>query len=84
MLFYVLAVLLIGIPALMSEWTLGRETRRGPVGAFARGRKLPPVVKGGSCRWPEAFCRATISLPVSAASSSLERGFRVVVTVPPR
>jgi NSS family neurotransmitter:Na+ symporter len=33
-LFYVLAVLLIGIPALMAEWTLGRHTRRGPVGAF--------------------------------------------------
>ena len=33
-LFYVLAVLLIGVPALMAEWTLGRHTRRGPVGAF--------------------------------------------------
>ncbi len=32
--FYVLAVVLIGIPALMAEWTLGRHTRRGPVGAF--------------------------------------------------
>lgn len=35
-LFYLLAVLLIGIPALMAEWILGRRTRRGPVGAFAR------------------------------------------------
>ncbi|MFQ5571516.1 MAG: sodium-dependent transporter [Rhodothermales bacterium] len=35
-LFYVLIVVIIGIPALMSEWTLGRLTRRGPVGAFAR------------------------------------------------
>ncbi|MCH9651165.1 MAG: sodium-dependent transporter [Deltaproteobacteria bacterium] len=34
---YVLAVVLIGIPALMAEWTLGRSTRRGPVGGFARG-----------------------------------------------
>ena len=32
--FYVVAVLLIGVPALMAEWTLGRHTRRGPVGAF--------------------------------------------------
>lgn len=32
--FYALAVLLIGVPALMAEWTLGRHTRRGPVGAF--------------------------------------------------
>ena len=33
---YLLAVLLIGIPALMCEWALGRHTRRGPLGAFAR------------------------------------------------
>ncbi len=43
--FYVLAVLALGVPALMAEWTLGRATRRGPVGAFARvgfpfGRQL--------------------------------------------
>ena len=34
--FYVLAVVLLGVPALMAEWALGRSTRRGPVGAFAR------------------------------------------------
>ncbi len=34
--FYVLVVAVIGIPALIAEWTLGRHTRRGPVGAFAR------------------------------------------------
>jgi len=33
-LFYVFVVAVIGIPALMAEWTLGRYTRRGPVGAF--------------------------------------------------
>jgi len=33
--FYVLAVALLGVPALMAEWTLGRATRRGPVGAFS-------------------------------------------------
>ena len=35
-LFYVFVVGVVGIPALMAEWTLGRLTRRGPVGAFAR------------------------------------------------
>ena len=33
---YILAVILLGIPALMAEWTLGRATQRGPVGAFER------------------------------------------------
>ncbi len=31
---YVLLVAFLGVPALLAEWTLGRETRRGPVGAF--------------------------------------------------
>ena len=35
-LFYVLVIVLVGIPALMAEWTLGRATRRGPVGAFEK------------------------------------------------
>lgn len=34
--FYLLAVLFIGVPALMAEWMLGRHTQRGPVGAFQR------------------------------------------------
>lgn len=34
--FYLLAVVAVGVPALMAEWGLGRHTRRGPVGAFAR------------------------------------------------
>src|SRR5579859_6522587 len=36
-LFYVLVSVVIGVPALMTEFALGRETRRGPVGAFERG-----------------------------------------------
>lgn len=36
-LFYVVIAVLIGIPALMAEFALGRATRRGPVGAFAGG-----------------------------------------------
>jgi len=35
-LFYVVVVVFVGIPALMAEWSLGRHTRRGPVGAFER------------------------------------------------
>lgn len=34
--FYVLVVAVVGIPALAAEWTLGRHTRRGTVGAFAK------------------------------------------------
>jgi NSS family neurotransmitter:Na+ symporter len=36
-LFYILITLFIGIPALMAEWTLGRRTRRGTLGAFEKG-----------------------------------------------
>ena len=35
--FYLLAVFFIGIPAMMAEWTLGRYTRRGTLGAFKKG-----------------------------------------------
>lgn len=35
---YVLVTVVIGVPALMAEFALGRHTRRGPVGAFAAGR----------------------------------------------
>ncbi|MFI5229204.1 MAG: sodium-dependent transporter [Gemmatimonadales bacterium] len=33
-LFYVVVSVVIGVPALMAEFTLGRASRRGPVGAF--------------------------------------------------
>src|SRR5205809_2360795 len=36
-LFYVAVAALIGVPALMAEYALGRHTRRGTVGAFAAG-----------------------------------------------
>jgi NSS family neurotransmitter:Na+ symporter len=39
-LFYLAAVLLIGVPGLMAEFALGRSARRGTLGAFAAG-KLP-------------------------------------------
>jgi len=35
-LFYMLVVSFIGIPALMVEWTLGRHTRRGTLGAYSK------------------------------------------------
>jgi NSS family neurotransmitter:Na+ symporter len=36
-LFYLAVVFFIGIPALMAEWTLGRHTRRGTLGAYEKG-----------------------------------------------
>lgn len=36
-LFYLLITLFVGIPALMAEWTLGRQTRRGTLGCFEKG-----------------------------------------------
>lgn len=36
-LFYLLVATVIGVPALMAEYALGRHTRRGTVGAFAAG-----------------------------------------------
>jgi NSS family neurotransmitter:Na+ symporter len=33
---YLLVVGLVGIPALMAEWTLGRSTGRGTLGAYHR------------------------------------------------
>jgi NSS family neurotransmitter:Na+ symporter len=36
-LFYTFVSIFIGVPALMAEFALGRQTRRGPVGAFAAG-----------------------------------------------
>ena len=35
-LFYVFVVLFVGIPALMVEWTLGRRTRLGTLGAYRK------------------------------------------------
>ncbi|MBC8357974.1 MAG: sodium-dependent transporter [Candidatus Aminicenantes bacterium] len=36
-LFYIIVVLFIGIPALMAEWTLGRYTKRGTLGSYEKG-----------------------------------------------
>jgi NSS family neurotransmitter:Na+ symporter len=37
-LFYMLVIFLVAIPALMAEWILGRHTRRGTLGAYERGK----------------------------------------------
>jgi len=37
LLFYLFLAVVIGVPALMTEYALGRHTRRGTVGAFAAG-----------------------------------------------
>jgi NSS family neurotransmitter:Na+ symporter len=37
-LFYLAVILFVGLPALMTEWALGRKTGRGPLGAYERGR----------------------------------------------
>lgn len=36
LLLYLALAALVGVPALMGEWALGRHTRRGPLGAFER------------------------------------------------
>jgi NSS family neurotransmitter:Na+ symporter len=36
-LFYLVVVLFVGLPALMAEWMLGRHTLRGPLGAYEKG-----------------------------------------------
>jgi NSS family neurotransmitter:Na+ symporter len=54
-LFYLVAVFIIGIPALMAEWTLGRYTRRGTLGAFEKG-KLPGGKYVGAFLFFVVFC----------------------------
>jgi SNF family Na+-dependent transporter len=44
---YLVVVLLVGIPALIAEWTLGRTTRRGTLGAYQRGRLPGGKLVGG-------------------------------------
>ena len=44
---YVCFIFLVGIPALMAEWTLGRYTQRGTMGAFDKGGLPWGKVVGG-------------------------------------
>ncbi len=52
---YIALAVLIGIPALMAEWTLGRHTRRGSVGAF----ELAGLPGGRALGWIFFFAVAT-------------------------
>ena len=52
---YLLVVGLVGIPALMAEWTLGRTTRRGTLGAYQRGG-LPGGRMVGAFLFFVVFC----------------------------
>jgi len=45
--FYLAVVLFVGIPALMTEWALGRHTGRGPLGAYERGGLPGGRIVGG-------------------------------------
>jgi NSS family neurotransmitter:Na+ symporter len=54
-LLYLLMVCFVGIPALMAEWTLGRHTRRGTLGAFERGG-LPGGKYVGYFLFSVVFC----------------------------
>ena len=60
---YLAFALLIGVPALMAEWTLGRHTRRGSVGAFQRaglpgGRAVGWVLFAGVTAATGYYCNA--------------------------
>lgn len=62
-LLYLLFALLIGVPALMAEWTLGRHTRRGSVGAFQRaglpgGRTVGWILFAGVTAATGYYCNA--------------------------
>lgn len=62
-LLYLLLALVIGVPALMAEWSLGRETQRGPMGAFQRsgfpgGRLVGWILFGGVTAATGYYCNA--------------------------
>lgn len=54
-LFYLVIVFFVCIPVLMAEWTLGRHTKRGPLGAYERGG-LPGGKYVGSFLFFIVFC----------------------------
>jgi NSS family neurotransmitter:Na+ symporter len=62
-LLYIVFALLIGVPALMAEWTLGRHTRRGALGAFQRaglpgGRVVGWILFAGVTAATGYYCNA--------------------------
>jgi NSS family neurotransmitter:Na+ symporter len=74
--FYLFLVLAIGVPALMAEWSLGRETRRGSVGAFERaGMPL-----GRALGW-FFFCAVILSNAYYSAAVGWVLGHAVAATL---
>ena len=62
-LLYLVFALFVGVPALMAEWSLGRHTRRGSVGAFQKagfpwGRPLGWVLFAGVSAATGYYCNA--------------------------
>lgn len=75
---YLLFVFLLGIPAIMAEWTLGRATRRGPAGAFSAAG-MPGGRAVGLLLFITVFMAAFLSAVAasrcaSTASSSIAAG----------
>ena len=90
-LFYVLIVAVVGVPALMAEWVLGRHTRRGSVGAFARaglpggrvvGWFLFVVVTAATAYYTNVI-GWVLYHAVSGAAGVLGAGWRSAAILPP-
>src|SRR5579864_1533492 len=90
-LFYTLVSVVIGVPALMAELTLGRHTRRGPVGAFAAGG-LPFgrqvgwfffVVVTAATGYYSAVIGWVLYYTIGQAAAALHIPFRAVAILPP-
>ncbi len=90
-LFYICAVVLLGVPALMAEWTLGRHTRRGPAGAFERagfpfgrpiGWFLFFVVSAATAYYTDAIGWVLLHL-VAQIGAVFGSGFDASIILPP-
>ena len=75
-LLYIFFGIVLGIPAVMAEWTLGRFTRQGPAGAFVTAG-MPGAV--GSMTRPTRFAKCaagTYTIPHMASNGSQARSRR--------
>jgi NSS family neurotransmitter:Na+ symporter len=90
-LFYVLVSVVIGVPALMAEFALGRSTRRGPLGAFAGGG-LPFGTQVGwfffviviaATGYYTAVIGWVLYFAVGQAISAIQPGFDASAILPP-
>lgn len=91
LLFYLAMAALIGVPALMAEWALGRRTRRGPLGAYERaglrgGRALGVVLFLGLAFANAYYCNAVgwvLFHGLAAGGQLLGAGMDGTVILPP-